>query len=134
MGKAVETIEAGTVDFGQLADKTSGIRFLGSLLKRSFSSENSKIDALVILGPKLVLGQRFSFEKPDKGNNFNVPTFHFIYDPTPSAYPWSGAISEALKSRNISEYSITAPKDLTSAMGNMLRRLRNDSPEVSVPN
>ena len=130
LGKAVEKIEAGTVDFGQLADKTSSVRFLESLLKRSFRSKKSGLDALIILGPKLVLEQHVSFKKSDQENDCNVPTFYFVYDTTPSAYPWSDSISEALKSRNIIEYGITSPKDLTSAMRDMMSRLRNDSLEV----
>lgn len=132
LGRAVKTIEGGTVDLARLSDENSGARFLGSLLKRSFNLQNSVPGAVVILGPKLVLEQHVSLGQPDKGQGSSVPAFHFIYDSTPSAYPWRDAISNALKSHNVLEYGITFPKDLITAMRDMLKHLHGRSFEAHV--
>ena len=129
LGEAVETIEGGVVDFAQLADDDSGPRFLGSLLERHLASEEPRPDAVIILGPKLVLDQQVSVERPGGADGAGIPVFYFIYDATPSAYPWRDAISNALKLRKAPEYTITFPKDLSAAMRGMLGSLRGGTAE-----
>ena len=124
LGEAVETIEGGMVDLTQLSDDNSGPRFLASLLERHLGPRQSAPDAVIILGPKLVLERRVSVERHAGAGGARIPVFYFIYDATPSAYPWRDAISNALKPRKALEYAITFPKDLSTAMRGMLRRLR----------
>ena len=129
LGEAVETIEGGTVDFSQLADENSGSRFLASLLEQYLGPQDPKPDAVIILGPKLVLEGRVSVERRTGANGARIPVFYFIYDATPGAYPWRDAISNALKPRKALEYTITFPKDLSTAMRGMLGSLRGGTVE-----
>ena len=124
LGEAVETIEGGMVDFAQLTDDNSGPRFLASLLERHLGPRQPAPDAVIILGPKLVLERRVSVERRAGADGARIPVFYFIYDATPSAYPWRDAISNALKPRKALEYTITFPKDLSTAMRGMLGSLR----------
>ena len=133
LGEAVGTIEGGMVDIVQLADESSGSRFLASLLEQNLSPPDPQPDAVIILGPKLVLEQRVSLELPSRAESAGIPVFYFIYDATPGAYPWRDAISHALKPRRALEYSITFPKDLSTAMRGMLERVRGELPEPPRP-
>ena len=129
LGEAVKTIEGGMVDFAQLTDDNSGPRFLASLLEQHLGPREPEPDAVIILGPKLVLDQRVSVERPAGADGARIPVFYFIYDATPSAYPWRDAISNALKLRKALEYTITFPKDLSTAMRGMLGSLRGGAAE-----
>lgn len=124
LGEAVESVEGGVVDAAQLADEESGTRFLTGLLQEHLGAQNDEPDAIILLGPKLLLDKKVSVKQLAEAGQVTAPVFYLIYDTTPTAYPWKDAISSVLKIYKALEYTITLPKDLGKAMNSMLPRLK----------
>jgi hypothetical protein len=57
-----------------------------------------------------------------------VPVFYFNYNSNPRKNPWRDTIATALKAYRGLAYSITFPKDLGSAMNDMMLRLTRRQP------
>ena len=122
LGEAIESIKDGTVDFAQLHDEESGTRFLTGVLQQHLGEQEPEPDAIIILGPKLLLDKKISVQRLAEAGRTRSPIFYFIYDTTPSAYPWRDAISNVLRLYRGLEYTITLPKDLGKAMHGFLSR------------
>ena len=123
LGEAIESIEDGRINFAQLQDEESGPRFLTEVLQQHLGKQEPEPDAIVILGPKLLLDKKVSVQRLAEAGRTQAPIFYFIYDTTPSAYPWRDAISNVLRLYQGLEYTITLPKDLGKAMRSFLSEL-----------
>lgn len=124
LGQSVETIEGGIVDLQQLRDEESSTRFLGDLLRQHLRAEDPQPDAIIFVGPKLVLEKKISGEMLARDDHVTCPVFYLIYDRNPRAFPWRDAISSVLRSFKGLEYSITLPRDFGLAMKDMMFRLK----------
>ena len=122
LGEAIESIKDGRIDFAQLQDEDSGTRFLTGVLQQHLGEQDPEPDAIIILGPKLLLDKKISIQRLAEAGRSRSPIFYFIYDTTPSAYPWRDAISHVLRLYKGLEYTITLPKDLGKAMHSFLSR------------
>ena len=122
LGKAIEVLEDGMIDVAQLQDEESGTRFLTGVLQQHLGKQEPEPDAIIILGPKLLLDKKVSIQRLAEAGRARSPIFYFIYDTTPSAYPWRDAISNVLRLYKGLEYTITLPKDLGKAMHGFLSR------------
>ena len=122
LGEAIESIKDGMIDAAQLQDKESGTRFLTGVLQQHLGKQEPEPDAIIILGPKLLLDKKVSVQRLAEAGRTRSPIFYFIYDTTPSAYPWRDAISNILRLYRGLEYTITLPKDLGKAMHSFLSR------------
>lgn len=123
LGNSVGTIEGGTVDFAQLRDEESGSRFLSDLLRNHLIPGDPPADAIIFVGPKLVLEKKISGELLS-ASDVTSPVFYLIYDRNPRAFPWRDAISSMLRPFRSLEYSITLPRDFGRAMKDMMFRLK----------
>ena len=122
LGEAVESIQGGMVDLAKLQDEESGSRFLGELLSQSLGSEESQPDAVIIVGPKLMLEKKVPAELISNAGD-DVPLFYLIYNTDPYRHPFRDAISGILNVFKGLEYTIRIPKDLGKAMNDMMLRL-----------
>jgi hypothetical protein len=123
LGNSIESIAGGTVDFAQLRDEESGMRFLGDLLRQHLTPGDPPADAIIFVGPKLVLEKKISGELLGS-NDLTSPVFYLIYDRNPRAFPWRDTISSILRPFRSLEYSITLPRDFGRAMKDMMFRLK----------
>ena len=57
----------------------------------------------------------------------NVPVFYFNYNANPRKNPWRDTIASALAAYRGLAYTITLPKDLGSAVNDMMFRLSKRS-------
>jgi hypothetical protein len=123
LGNSVASIEGGTVDIQQLRDEESGTRFLADLLGHHLAPGDPPADAIIFVGPKLVLEKKISGELL-VNSDVTSPVFYLIYDRNPRAFPWRDAISSILRPFRSLEYSITLPRDFGLAMKDMMFRLK----------
>ena len=66
LGEAVASIEGGIIDFAQLQDEESDHRFLTELFTRHLGPQEPAPDAVVIIGPKLMLEKKVSHQGPGR--------------------------------------------------------------------
>jgi hypothetical protein len=123
LGEAVESIKGGRVDFAQLQDEESSSRFLGELMTRNLGPQDPPPDAVIIVGPKLMLEKKVPTDLSPGNNDSGAPVFYLIYNTDPRVHPWRDAISGVLKVFKGLEYTISLPKDLGKAMTDMMLRL-----------
>jgi hypothetical protein len=124
LGNSIESIQGGTIDLHQLSDEESGTRFLGELLREHLRASDPQPDAIIFVGPKLVLEKRISGELLGRSDHVTCPVFYLIYDRNPRAFPWRDTISSVLRTFKSLEYSITLPRDFGLAMKDMMFRLK----------
>jgi len=124
LGEAVESIHGGVVDANQLQDEDSGPRFLGNLLAAHLGSQDPQPDAIIFVGPKLVLEKKISGQLLATDGHVTSPLFYLIYDRNPRSFPWRDSISKVLRTYKGLEYSITLPRDFGRAMKDMMVRLK----------
>ena len=123
LGEAVASIEGGIIDFAQLQDEESEHRFLTELFTRHLGPQEPEPDAVVIIGPKLMLEKKVSHQVLARNPQVRAPVFYLIYNTDPYVYPWRDAISSALKFYRGLEYTISLPKDFGRAMKDMMARI-----------
>jgi hypothetical protein len=123
LGRAVEDIKLGTVDFRRLQDPLSATRFLTHLLTEQLGPQDPEPDAIIIAGPKLMLDKKVPQEALEQAGRADCPIFYLNYNFHPRRNPWRDAISAALKVYKGLEYTITLPHDLGSALTDMMFRL-----------
>ena len=123
LGEAVSGIKLGTVDFRRLQDPASDTKFLTSLLTEQLGPQQPEPDAIVITGPKLMLERKIPSEALKEGGRASCPIFYLNYNFNPRRYPWRDSIASALRAYRGLEYSITLPRDLGSALTDMMFRL-----------
>ena len=131
LGDAVASIRGDTVDVAQLQDQESGSRFLTELLQDQLGPQEAEPDAVIIIGPKVLLGTRIPRKALREAGRVSCPVFYLIYDTTPQAHLWRDAISNILRVYKGQEYAVAAPKDLGRAMNSMIRRLTAKAEAVS---
>jgi hypothetical protein len=123
LGKALRSLQSGTVSFAQLADKKSAGRFLTSVLEENLAAGEAPPDAVVIVSPLVMLDEKLpedplaSLERP------TIPIFYLNYVPDPRRHPWRDTLTSVLKVFRGLRYSITRPNDLGSALRDMQTRL-----------
>ena len=132
LGEAVESIQGGRVDFAKLQDEESGSRFLGELMSQNLGPQDSHPDAVVIVGPKLMLEKKVPVELLSGNTSAGTPIFYLIYNTDPHVHPWRDAISGVLKVFKGLEYTISLPKDLGKAMSDMMLRLTQPKPQAAM--
>jgi hypothetical protein len=125
LGTAVKGLNFGTVDYRRLADPLSEARFLASLLTDNTAERQRPVDAVILIGPKVTLDKNIPEQTLLSAGRPNCPVFYLNYNSDPRRNPWRDAIGAALKVYRGLEYAITVPRDLTSALADMMSRLSN---------
>ncbi len=134
LGEAVDSIQGGMVDIAKLQDEESSSRFLGELMTRNLGPQDPPPDAVIIVGPKLMLEKKVPTDLSPGNNESGAPVFYLIYNTDPQVHPWRDAISTVLKVFKGLEYTISLPKDLGKAMNDMMLRLtkKGDAPQAAL--
>jgi hypothetical protein len=122
LGKALDSLNLGTVDIRRLGQKHGETQFLADLVRRETSGE-SQPDALVFAGPKALLDQSVSAEQLKEMGPVTYPVFYMNYILNPQAVPWRDAIGNVVKFFKGTEYTITRPRDLWFAVSEMVVRM-----------
>jgi hypothetical protein len=121
LGGALESLNLGTVDLKRLSQKNGETDFLASLIQRELGHGDHQ-DALIFAGPKAMLDENVSVDSLKEVGEVNYPVFYMNYNLDPQATPWRDAISHAVKFFKGYEFTISRPRDLWTAMTEVVAR------------
>jgi hypothetical protein len=121
LGEALHSLNLGTVDLGRLSQKNGETEFLANLIQREIGGADHP-DALIFAGPKALLDESVSTESLKEVGEVQYPVFYMNYNLHPDSTPWRDAIGRAVKFFKGYEYSISRPRDLWAAVGEIVSK------------
>ncbi len=122
IGRAIESLQLGTVELSSLEKKYSETEFLGNLIKSELAMEKPP-DALVFAGPKAMLDRNVPVEDLRAVGPLDYPVFYMNYNLNPQTNPWRDSIGTAIRVLKGIEYTISRPKDLWNAVSEIVTRV-----------
>jgi hypothetical protein len=122
LGEALDSLNLGTVDVQRLSQKHGETLFLADLLQREAGGD-SRPDALVFAGPKAMLDRNVPGDELKKVGPVDYPLFYMNYNLHPETAPWRDAIGNIVRFFRGTEYTITRPRDMWFAVGEMISRI-----------
>ncbi len=122
LGEALESLNLGTVDVKRLSQKHGETLFLTDLIQRETGGTEPP-DALVFAGPKAMLEQNVPGDELKKVGTVGYPVFYMNYNLHPEKVPWRDAIGNIVRFFRGTEYTITRPRDMWFAVGEMISRI-----------
>jgi hypothetical protein len=123
LGKALNSLNLGTVDLKRLTQKHGDSDFLGQLITAEVKDAKSKPDAVIFAGPKVVVDETISVETLKQLGDVKYPVFYMNYNLNPQANPWRDAIGNAVRYLKGAEYTISRPRDLFFAWTEIMGRI-----------
>lgn len=124
LGKALTSLNLGTVDLKRLGEKHGDTEFLTSLVRNEVvGSTKDHPDAVIFAGPKVLLDSNVPEETLKESGNVDFPVFYMNYNLYPQAVPWKDAISRTVHFFRGYEYTITKPRDLWVAVSEMVSHI-----------
>lgn len=122
LGEAVQSLNLGTVDVKRLSQKRGATEFLANLFTEELNTRDHP-DAVIFAGPKVLVDGGAPQELLKKVADVEYPLFYMNYNLDPQAVPWRDAIGNAVKYLKGVEYTITRPRDLSTAWGDIMSRI-----------
>jgi hypothetical protein len=120
LGASVRSLRFGTVPLQQLSNPDSTDNFVARILQEELGSHDPPPDAIVIVSPTMLDDKRIRKRISSAQLHVTCPVFYLSYNPNPAKYPWSGSLADAAKAFHAQEFTISGPKDLTSALRKMI--------------
>jgi len=121
LGKALNSIKLGMVDYKKLSDKHSDTDFLTKLIQDELGNANA--DAVIFAGPKVMLDEQPAPDSLKDISNVPVPVFYMNYVLTPQQNPWRDSIGTVVKRMRGYEYTISRPRDLWTAWTDIMSHI-----------
>jgi hypothetical protein len=121
LGKALNSIKLGMVDYKKLSDKHSETDFLTKLIQDELGNANA--DAVIFSGPKVMLDEQPATDSLKDVSNVSVPVFYMNYVLTPQQNPWRDSIGTVVKRMRGYEYTISRPRDLWTAWTDIMSHI-----------
>jgi hypothetical protein len=122
IGKALDSLQLGTVALSALEQKNSDTEFLANLLKSELGTADPP-DALVFAGPKAMLDRNVPAEDLRALGPLEYPVFYMNYNLNPQVNPWRDSIGNVVRVLKGVEYTISRPKDLWNAVTEIVTRV-----------
>lgn len=122
LGKALQSMQLGTVDVSKLTEKHSETDFLQQLIEKEVGADKH-MDAVIFAGPKAMLSADVPQEELRRIGDIECPVFYMNYILNPQAVPWKDSISHAIKAFKGIEYTISRPRDLWVSTSEMVSRI-----------
>ena len=124
LGKALNSLNLGTVDLKRLTQKHGDTEFLSNLVTAELKNEKQQPDAIIFAGPKVMLEDGIPQDTLKQISDANKhPVFYMNYNLNPQANPWRDAIGSLVKSLKGVEYTITRPRDLFFSWTDIVGRI-----------
>jgi hypothetical protein len=123
LGKALNSLNLGTVDLKRLTQKHGDSDFLGQFITAEVKEAKNKPDAVIFAGPKVVVDETISVETLKQLGDVKYPVFYMNYNLNPQANPWRDAIGNAVRYLKGAEYTISRPRDLFFAWSEIMGRI-----------
>jgi len=125
LGQAVESLNPGTVSVRQLSERNPETQFLAELVREELSGGGA--DAVIFAGPKTLLDQNVPGDALRAIGAVDYPVFYLNYIWNPQAAPWRDAIGNVVRFFRGAEYTISRPRDLWRAIGEIVSRITEAS-------
>ena len=122
LGEALHSLNLGTVNVQRLSQKRGETEFLTNLFTEELNTRGHP-DAVIFAGPKVMLDNGVPQESLKKVADVEYPLFYMNYNLDPQAVPWRDTIGSAVKYLKGVEYTITRPRDLWNAWGDIMSRI-----------
>jgi hypothetical protein len=123
MGKALHSLNLGTVDLKRLSQKHGDTEFLSNLITHEVKNPDAPPDAVIFAGPKVMLEDGISADTLKQLTDLKFPVFYMNYNLNPQSNPWRDAIGNTVHYLKGVEYTITRPRDLFFAWTEIMGRI-----------
>jgi hypothetical protein len=123
LGKALSSLNLGTVDLKRLSQKHGDTEFLSGLITKELSEPKDKPDAVIFAGPKIPLDDTIPAETLKQLGEVRFPVFYMNYNLNPQSNPWRDAIGNTVKYLKGMEFTISRPRDLFFAWSDIMGRI-----------
>jgi len=124
LGKALTSLNLGTVDLKKLSQKHGDSEFLANLITKELKGEKQP-DAVIFAGPKVIVDDGLSPDALKQLADVKLPVFYMNYNLNPQVNPWRDAIGTTVRYLKGLEFTITRPRDLffswTEIMGRIVK-------------
>jgi len=112
LGKALGSLNLGTVNLKRLSQKHGDSEFLAGLISTELKDDKQPADAVIFAGPKVMLDDGLPPDTLKQLAEVKTPVFYMNYSLNPQANPWRDAIGSTVKYLKGIEYTISRPRDL----------------------
>jgi hypothetical protein len=123
LGKALDSLNLGTVDLKRLSQKHGDTEFLSNLITQELGNSKDKADAVIFAGPKVSLDDSIPPETLKQLGEVRFPVFYMNYNLNPQSNPWRDAIGNTVKYLKGMEFTISRPRDLFFAWSDIMGRI-----------
>lgn len=122
LGKALQSLNLGTIDLKRLGAKRGDSEFLADLFTKELTDDHPT-DAIIFAGPKVMLESGISNETLRQIGDVKTPLFYMNYNLNPQTTPWRDAIGNAVRFLKGGEYTISRPRDLFFSWTDIVGRI-----------
>ncbi len=123
IGKALNSLNLGTVDLKRLTQKHGDTEFLSNLITSEVKDSKNEPDAVIFAGPKVMLDNGLSADTLKQLADVKFPVFYMNYNLNPQVNPWKDAIGYCVKYLKGVEFTISRPRDLFFAWTDIMGRI-----------
>jgi hypothetical protein len=123
LGRAVRSLNPGTVGLQHLAQKHEGIQFLAELMAAEVGSRDDAPDAVVFASPKLALEDAIPADALKQLHGVKIPVFYMSYNSGPALNLSRDTIGSVVKYLKGMEFPIGHPRDLCLAWSEIMGRI-----------
>ncbi len=127
LGRALASLNLGTVDLKRLSQKHGDSEFLSKLIaaevKENKDEKQPQPDAVIFAGPKIMLDDGLPPETLRQLADVKLPVFYMNYNLNPQLNPWRDAVGTAVKALKGAEFTITRPRDLFFSWSEIVGRI-----------
>lgn len=123
LGKALSSLNLGTVDLKRLTQKHGDTDFLSNLITSEVKDSKDQPDAVIFAGPKVMLDNQVPPETLKQLSDVKFPVFYMNYNLNPQANPWRDAIGNCVRYLKGVEFTISRPRDLFFAWSDIMGRI-----------
>ncbi len=123
IGKALSSLNLGTVDLKRLTQKHGDAEFLSNLITTEMKDVKDDTDAVIFAGPKVMLDGGLPPDTLKQLGDVKFPVFYMNYNLNPQANPWKDAIGNCVKYLKGAEFTISRPRDLFFAWTDIMGRI-----------
>jgi hypothetical protein len=122
LGKALTSLNLGTVDLKRLSQKHGDSEFLANLITTELKDEKPP-DAVIFAGPKVTIDDGLPQDTLKQLSDVKLPVFYMNYNLNPQVNPWRDAIGNTVRYLKGLEFTITRPRDLFFSWSEIMGRI-----------
>jgi len=123
LGKALSSVNLGTIDLKHLTQKHGDAEFLAGLMTQELRDAKDRPDAIIFAGPKVTVQDSLPVETLKLLSDVKEPVFYMNYNLNPQVNPWRDAIGNTVHYLKGMEYTISRPRDVFFSWTDIIGRI-----------